>query len=62
MDKDAESFEPLSKAYGLPKETEEQAAKLREIGCDLFQGYLYAKPMPKQEYIEFLRNHQKKES
>ena len=40
-------------------ETEEQAAKLREIGCDLFQGYLYAKPMPKQEYIEFLRNHQK---
>lgn len=43
-------------------ETEEQAAKLREIGCDLFQGYLYAKPMPKQEYIEFLRNHQKNES
>ena len=24
MDKDAESFEPLSKAYGLPKDTEEQ--------------------------------------
>lgn len=26
MDKDAESFEPLAKAYGLPKETEEQVA------------------------------------
>lgn len=24
MDKDAESFEPLSKAYGLPKDTKEQ--------------------------------------
>lgn len=26
MDRDAESFEPLSKAYGLPKDTEEQLA------------------------------------
>lgn len=31
MDKDAEAFEPLSKAYGLPKNTEEEAARRAEI-------------------------------
>ncbi len=31
MDKDAEAFEPLSKAYGLPKTTEEEIAKRTEI-------------------------------
>jgi diguanylate cyclase (GGDEF)-like protein len=27
-------------------ETEEAAARLRDFGCDVAQGYLYAKPMP----------------
>jgi diguanylate cyclase (GGDEF)-like protein len=27
-------------------ETEEAAVRLREFGCDIAQGYLYAKPMP----------------
>lgn len=31
MDKDAEAFEPLSKAYGLPKNTEEEITKRNEI-------------------------------
>ena len=31
MDKDAEAFEPLAKAYGLPKDTEEQIAERRNI-------------------------------
>jgi len=31
IDKDAEVFEPLSKAYGLPKETEEQLAHKEKI-------------------------------
>ena len=31
MDKDAEAFEPLSKAYGLPKSTPEEIAKKEEI-------------------------------
>nr|WP_296094854.1 cyclodeaminase/cyclohydrolase family protein [uncultured Dorea sp.] len=31
MDKDAEAFEPLSRAYGLPKLTPEEAAKKEEI-------------------------------
>lgn len=35
-------------------ETVQQAATLEEMGCDLFQGYLYAKPMPQNEFVEFL--------
>lgn len=31
MDKDAESFEPLAKAYGLPKDTPEEAAHKEEV-------------------------------
>ncbi len=31
-------------------ETVEQADFLRSIGCDYIQGYLYAKPLPEQEY------------
>lgn len=31
MDKDAEAFEPLSRAYGMPKETEEECAKREEV-------------------------------
>lgn len=31
MDKDAEAFEPLSKAYGLPKDTPEELAAREEI-------------------------------
>ena len=31
MDKDAESFEPLSKAYGLPKDTKEQREYKEEV-------------------------------
>lgn len=35
-------------------EREEQAAYLREIGCDLFQGWLFARPMRSSELREIL--------
>ena len=40
----------LSKGLGMPVitegvETEEQLQYLTEIGCDMFQGYYFAKPM-----------------
>jgi diguanylate cyclase (GGDEF)-like protein/PAS domain S-box-containing protein len=38
-------------------ETEEQAARLREIGCDFGQGYLYAKPMAGSRVPWFLSSH-----
>ena len=36
-------------------ETEAQARWLREIGCDVAQGFLYARPLPAADYAERLR-------
>ena len=36
-------------------ETKEQVEVLRKIGCDLVQGYYYAKPMPADEFFELLQ-------
>ena len=39
-------------------ETEEQRKKLDELGCYCYQGYLYGKPMPLEEFIENMyKNH-----
>lgn len=37
-------------------ETENQRKKLSEIGCDIFQGYLYYKAMPCSQLKELLQN------
>ena len=37
-------------------ETEEQAHFLKEIGCDMMQGYYFSKPLHMQEVPEFLRH------
>lgn len=37
-------------------ETEEAFEYLKEIGCERIQGYLFGKPMPKEEIIEKIRN------
>jgi diguanylate cyclase (GGDEF)-like protein len=36
-------------------ETEEQAELLRHFGCDIFQGYFFAKPLSKDELRAFLK-------
>jgi diguanylate cyclase (GGDEF)-like protein len=36
-------------------ETEKQAERLRALGCPWGQGYLFAKPMPVEELLAFLR-------
>ncbi|MEZ3488373.1 MAG: cyclodeaminase/cyclohydrolase family protein [Lachnospiraceae bacterium] len=38
VDEDAQAFEPLSKAYGLPKETEEERAKKEQIMEEALYG------------------------
>ena len=38
-------------------ETPEQEALLRRLGCAYGQGYLYAKPMPQEEFERFLETH-----
>lgn len=45
----------LSKQLDMPVitegvETKEQVAFLTEMGCDMFQGYFFAKPMPVEEF------------
>ena len=32
-----------------------QVDKLKKMGCDFIQGYYFAKPMPKDEFVEFLK-------
>lgn len=36
-------------------ETKEQNDFLKDAGCDMIQGYLYYKPMPKEDFIEVLK-------
>jgi diguanylate cyclase len=35
-------------------ETEEQATFLRLLRCEQAQGYLFAKPMPREEFAKLL--------
>ncbi|NNG44496.1 EAL domain-containing protein [Pseudoalteromonas sp. NEC-BIFX-2020_002] len=37
-------------------ETQEQADLLRELGCDEVQGFMYAKPMPEAQLIQYFES------
>ncbi len=45
----AQRFELKTVAEGIEKS--EESEKLLSIGCDIGQGYLFAKPMPKAEFL-----------
>jgi EAL domain-containing protein (putative c-di-GMP-specific phosphodiesterase class I) len=49
----AESFEVPTIAEGV--ETEEQMLTMKELGCDIVQGYYFAKPMPAEEFSKYLK-------
>ena len=36
-------------------ETEEMANKLSELGCEYLQGFYFSRPLPKEEFLEFLQ-------
>lgn len=38
-------------------ETEKMAQLLSEMGCDFLQGYLYSKPIPKDDFVAFMKAH-----
>ena len=40
-------------------ETKEQAEQIAKLGCDHVQGFYYARPMPKDQFIDFLKEHNK---
>ena len=49
----------IAKLLGVPViaegvETEEQMLALKEMGCDIVQGYYFSKPLPAEEFEKFL--------
>lgn len=38
-------------------ETKENLDTLEELGCHFIQGYYFSKPLPENEFVEFLRKH-----
>ena len=51
----------MSKGLGMPTvsegvETKEQVEKMSRLGCDIFQGYYFAKPMPAEAFVERFRS------
>jgi EAL domain-containing protein (putative c-di-GMP-specific phosphodiesterase class I) len=38
-------------------ETTDQLAVLRALGCDVGQGYLFARPLPAAQFWEFMQSH-----
>lgn len=40
-------------------ENQEEAVVLRDLGCDMAQGYYFAKPMPEKEVTSFITNNRK---
>ena len=51
----AEAFRLTTIAEGV--ETEEQFRALRDMGCDIMQGYYFSKPLPQEEFEAFLLAH-----
>jgi EAL domain-containing protein (putative c-di-GMP-specific phosphodiesterase class I) len=54
-----ETIVDLAKRFGLTTVAEgiervQESQKLQSIGCDIGQGYLFAKPMPKAEFLSAL--------
>ena len=37
-------------------ENMEQVEYLKEIGCDLIQGFVFSKPLPAEEFKSFIKN------
>ncbi len=52
----------LAKWLQLPSiaegvETQEEYEQLRTMGCDMIQGYYFAKPMPAGDFVSYMDNH-----
>jgi EAL domain-containing protein (putative c-di-GMP-specific phosphodiesterase class I) len=37
-------------------ETKEQRDKLKELGCHIYQGYYYSRPLEINDFIQFIEN------
>lgn len=55
-----EAIVTMAKIFGMKVhaegvETKEQAAVLKSLGCDVCQGYYYAKPLPFEAFITYMK-------
>jgi EAL domain-containing protein (putative c-di-GMP-specific phosphodiesterase class I) len=41
-------------------ETIEMVNALKELGCDYFQGYYYSRPIPKTDFVAFIKQNYNK--
>lgn len=55
----AQGFKLQVVAEGI--ENDETFEIIKELGCDIAQGYLFAKPMPQKEFLRWIDEHQSKE-
>lgn len=39
-------------------ETEDMFKQFKEMGCDYIQGYYFSRPLPKNEFVEFIKSRQ----
>ncbi|MBP5568630.1 MAG: EAL domain-containing protein [Treponema sp.] len=53
----AQALEFITIAEGV--ETESQANFLKSLGCDIIQGFLYARPMPEKDYEKLIKTKEK---
>jgi diguanylate cyclase (GGDEF)-like protein/PAS domain S-box-containing protein len=53
----AQALEFITIAEGV--ETESQANFLKSLGCDIIQGFLYARPMPEKDYEKLIISKEK---
>lgn len=52
----------MSQALNIPVivegvETEQQLTFLKQLGCDFVQGYYFYKPLPVEEFVKLIQNH-----
>jgi EAL domain-containing protein (putative c-di-GMP-specific phosphodiesterase class I) len=52
----AQKLKYITVAEGV--ENQEQVKFLKSIGCDIIQGFLYAKPMPEEAFIKLLKENE----
>ncbi len=62
-----ESMIKLAQTLGLKTvvegvETADEAARVREMGCDLVQGYYYSRPLSREDFEQYLANEQEERS
>ena len=50
----AKDFNIKTVAEGV--ETKEQVETLKNMGCDIAQGYYYSKPLSLEEFIKYIKN------